>query len=114
MQRRDDAAPVAPGILGFFGGHMEAGENPDECVRRELAEETSLDVPGLIFSPVRELIIPASADYSSMQFYIYQTNIETDDFDVFEGKGAESYTPAELLARSDVSEVVRRILEQNA
>ena len=40
MQLRDDLPTIHyPGIWGFFGGHMEAGESPERSVRRELVEE---------------------------------------------------------------------------
>jgi 8-oxo-dGTP diphosphatase len=40
MQLRDDSPGiVAPGCWGLFGGHLDAGESPEEAVRRELLEE---------------------------------------------------------------------------
>lgn len=114
LQRRTDDAPVAPGLLAFFGGHIEKGETPEDCVRRELAEETSLDVGKLNIQPVKELMLPASANYNQdRHFFIFEASAATDNFDVFEGVGHETYSKQELLARSDVSEVVRRVLEQD-
>ncbi|MEL6225114.1 MAG: NUDIX hydrolase [Cyanobacteria bacterium J06627_8] len=40
MQLRDDIPGIAyPAHWGFFGGHVEPGEHPDDAVRRELLEE---------------------------------------------------------------------------
>lgn len=48
LQLRDDnPAIVYPGQWGFFGGHLEEGENPDEAVRRELLEEIGYAPPHL-------------------------------------------------------------------
>jgi 8-oxo-dGTP pyrophosphatase MutT (NUDIX family) len=40
MQLRDDIPGIAyPGHWGFFGGHIEPDESPDDAVKRELIEE---------------------------------------------------------------------------
>jgi len=47
--RDDDPAIVYPGQWGFFGGHLEPGEDPDAAVRRELLEEIGYVPPKLSF-----------------------------------------------------------------
>lgn len=40
MQLRDDIPTIAyPGYWGFFGGHIEPGETPEQALKRELQEE---------------------------------------------------------------------------
>jgi 8-oxo-dGTP pyrophosphatase MutT (NUDIX family) len=40
MQLRDDIPGIVyPGHWGFFGGHLEPGEDPEQALRRELVEE---------------------------------------------------------------------------
>lgn len=40
MQLRDEGEGIIfSGLWGFFGGHIEPGESPDEAIRRELLEE---------------------------------------------------------------------------
>ncbi len=42
LQLRDDIPGIAhPGKWAFFGGHIEPGEEPEEAMKRELAEEIS-------------------------------------------------------------------------
>ncbi|MCG8362642.1 MAG: NUDIX hydrolase [Pseudanabaenales cyanobacterium] len=48
MQLRDDIPGILyPGCWGFFGGHLELGESPEEGVKRELLEEIGYVPPTL-------------------------------------------------------------------
>lgn len=48
MQLRDDIATIVyPGVWGFFGGHVELGEEPEPALRRELREEIDYSVEEL-------------------------------------------------------------------
>jgi mutator protein MutT len=44
-ERRRLTKTVAPGALAIPGGHIEAGEEPEEALRREVQEELGI-VPG--------------------------------------------------------------------
>jgi 8-oxo-dGTP diphosphatase len=48
MQLRDDIPGIVyPGHWGFFGGHLEPGENPEQALRRELVEEIEYEAGAL-------------------------------------------------------------------
>ena len=48
LQLRDDIPGILyPGHWGFFGGHMELGEDPPTAMRRELLEEIGYAPPEL-------------------------------------------------------------------
>ncbi len=44
LQKRDSKAPVNPNIWSFFGGGSEKGENPEDCLCREIKEEIGVSV----------------------------------------------------------------------
>lgn len=103
LQRRDKNTNISAGLLSLFGGHVEAGETPDEAMRRELAEETSLNVPSLNISRVTNVELPHPNDPAiTRMVYIYRTAIDSDDFEVFEGEGSETYSIADLKERQDL------------
>lgn len=43
LQHRTDDAPTFPSHWSFFGGGVEAGETPEEAVKREAMEELAYD-----------------------------------------------------------------------
>ena len=109
FQRRTADAPVNAGLLGNFGGHVETGETYDEAIRRELREETSLPINKLDFKRLDHFI--AMREGKAVEYHPYEIAIDTLDFDVFEGDGAEAYIPQDMLKRDDLTSSVRHILE---
>lgn len=104
LQRRTDDAPYAAGKLGIFGGWVEAGETPYQCVVREIKEETDLNPDGLNLKSVKDFVIPASVDFDKdRHFFLYSAQVENSDFKVYEGKGAEAFSIKELKERNDLA-----------
>jgi 8-oxo-dGTP pyrophosphatase MutT (NUDIX family) len=113
LQRRDAGAPNNPNTLGFFGGHVESGENADSAIRRELKEETDLEVPKLEFRHLFDVQIPV-ADVGGEQGIdsIYTCRLSSPDFTVKEGKGAEIYALNQLIDRKDIAPYSKVILSK--
>jgi len=112
MQRRTDDAPTSPGQLSFFGGSLEPGETFEQGARRELQEETSLNVQDLVFDFACNITLPPDKNGTGpFEATLYRVAIPQGDFKVYEGQGAEAYTPQELKLREDCSDVVHAVLE---
>lgn len=109
FQRRTDDAPVNPGLLGHFGGHVEQGESFEEAIRRELAEETSLELERLSLKPLNYFL--ADREGKSIEYHPYDIAIQDMSFKIYEGTGAEAYTAEDALKRHDLTSSVRHILE---
>lgn len=104
LQRRTKDAPYGAGLLGIFGGWVEEGETVDECLLREIEEETSLDVNTLQPKLITNFIIKASKDFNKdRHFYLYEALLENMDFKVYEGDGAEAFKTEELKQRNDLT-----------
>ena len=54
------------------GGHMEAGESPEECVRREVWEETGLSLSNLQLRGILTFILPAWGNELTFLFTAYK------------------------------------------
>jgi 8-oxo-dGTP diphosphatase len=76
MQLRDNIPNILyPGYWGFFGGHVEAGETPEEAVVREVAEEIgyAMNAPQFFMTSESENVIryvfhaPLTAALSELQ-----------------------------------------------
>ncbi len=92
--------------MGLFGGGIEAGESPYECIVRELGEETSLDAETLAIDFIGCYGQPDSGRCS----YVFRAVVESADFTVYEGKGAEVHTLEALRMRDDLTATLHLIV----
>lgn len=113
LQARGPNAPVAPNTLGFFGGHVEDKESPLDAATRELGEETSLPVDELHLSHVGTITVPSEKQPEKISFEVdlYETQIKTDDFEVYEGVGSVTNTVKEFLAMDNLAYAARFIFD---
>lgn len=110
FQRRTDDAPVNAGLLGNFGGHVDLGETNDDAIRRELTEETSLDVDQLDIQHHSDFVVDREGE--DVEYHVFSITLENMDFEVHEGVRAEAYSLEEALARDDLTSSVRYMLEK--
>lgn len=79
VQRRARARGVVyAGRLGLFGGRQEAGETPEACAIREVAEECGIELRARDLTPLAQLL--AHDEFGNLSFgHIYLTeDIERD------------------------------------
>ena len=112
LQRRTKDAPYGAGLLGMFGGWVEPDETVDECLIREIKEETSLNTDELGIKLLTDFVIPASEDFGKdRHFYLYEGDVDNLHFDVYEGDGAEAFTLSQLRNRSDLTASAKYTLD---
>lgn len=110
LQLRDSDPDVyAAGMWGIFGGHVEAGESPEEAARREIEEELGLRLPAPLDLFVRRVD-------DGRERFIYAAPLEAPlaELTLREGQGMAllSRDQVERLAVVPVhSEVLRAFFE---
>lgn len=107
FERRTKDAPISAHKLSLFGGHLQGSETALHGVRREMSEETSLDVKHL---HVKHMGSYPSARIKNANMSLYIAKISKPDFKVFEGEDREVYGIDEVLARSDVDPDARQLI----
>lgn len=109
LQRRAEDIKINPGLLSFFGGHIEDGETADDAMKRELSEETSLNVSKLNidYFASKEFVDPENPKVIDVKAHLYKTTIDDDNFEVYEGQRAETYSLTDLKTRQDLASATK-------
>jgi len=90
LQHRDNGTKFRPNRWGFFGGHINENETPEQAIIREVKEELQIDiVPKFVRSfnfenetgPVEHNVFIANVEHSLEQLRELQT--EGDDIGLF-------------------------------
>ncbi len=104
MQLRDNIPGILyPGCWGFFGGHIEPGETPEEGIRRELLEEISYVPPELVkFDYYRDSQVIRHAFHGPL-------TVELDQLVLREGWDMGLIAPEQVRAGSSYSEKVGQL-----
>jgi 8-oxo-dGTP pyrophosphatase MutT (NUDIX family) len=98
-----------PFLLTIPAGHMEVGEDPSVCARREMLEEIGIDAPQL--SAIFEGNIEGDACLGGADihyWYAYAAAIDSNNLSITldsEGEAWGWYDPAELSAHNTVQPV---------
>ncbi len=98
LQLRDDFPHIVhPGVWGFFGGHIETGENPEIAIRRELIEEIG-------YAPAQlELFDEQSDDKIRRYFFQGELGVSLSELQLNEGQDMALCSLEEIRAGAKYS-----------
>ncbi len=114
FQFRDGNAPTNKLRVTFFGGSIDAGEDPAQAALRELKEELELDVgPGelrlVVAKPWHQEELHED---ETMNVFEVTKRVSWDDIRVREGAGAVFLTKEELLSLEIATPFVKEVMAE--
>ncbi len=111
-KHKNGGSDVNDGKWIGVGGHIEEGESPSECVKREILEETGLSIEHPVFRGV-VTFSPDMAETEQMFLFTAETDVEN----VAEcDEGELHWVPKEMIGLLDLWEgdrVFLGLLEKN-
>ena len=101
LNLRDDSPEINwPNKWDVIGGVVEEGETPDECMVREMQEETGEALEA--FEPFKVYQVPLLSG-DTAQFHVYSARLDKAAEELFLGEGQEHrFFPVEDLAGLDI------------
>jgi 8-oxo-dGTP diphosphatase len=103
MQLRDPIPGIVhPGHWGMFGGHLDEGETPEECIWRELAEEICYTPPALsLFCEDHDVSVVRHVFYGALTVPVSTLTLQ-------EGWDLELLTLSQIQAGEAYSAIAQR------
>ncbi|HEY9621613.1 MAG TPA: NUDIX hydrolase [Crinalium sp.] len=93
LQLRDDIPGIAyPGYWGFFGGHLDPGESPEEAMWRELKEEIGYVPPHL--TQFKSYTLDAKV---TRHVFSAPLTVDVEDLTLYEGWDMGLFAPADIV-----------------
>jgi 8-oxo-dGTP diphosphatase len=108
LHLRDGNTPYSPNMWAFFGGGSEGTETPRECFRRELKEETGLDIDDATLRPLCDYF------YERLQTHrhVFSALSDVDPATLKLGEGAGmAWIPIARLSEYPLTEPTKNDLE---
>ena len=100
-------------LWGIPGGKIKWGESSEDALRREIKEETNLEVTNIRFAMAQDCI-RSKEFFKEAHFVLLNYTCQTDSTDVTLNDEAEEYqwlAPARALAELELNSPTRILLE---
>ena len=107
LQMRDAHVSESPNVFSFFGGGMEAGESPSECLVREIKEELCINISDFNLFKTYEFNVG-----DRHVFYLEAGNEFENDVVVMEGQYGEFLTFRQIMTEMPVSDRTKIIIKE--
>jgi 8-oxo-dGTP diphosphatase len=110
LHLRDDKPGIAhPGCWAGFGGAVEEGETTEQALRREVLEETGLEISSATFLVAE---IDHEGDGREVSLFYVTGDYRPEDIDLREGAGVAVHSLADLPGLK-LSPFVRRAIDSH-
>lgn len=104
------------GAWGFPKGHVEHDETEEETAKREVKEETNIDVKINLEKRYEMHYITDKGKYKKVVFFLAEKiggELKKQDSEILEAKWVDLHDAAEIFTYDNTKELYQQVLEEN-
>lgn len=113
LQLRDNKPDIPnPNVWGSLGGGIEEGEEPLEALKRELKEESNIEIYNIrLLGAIKDELVVGNKTYPvTGHFFLAYTDYDLDKIEIYEGRKVDYFSLEEIEDMDNLASTTAKVI----